>query len=267
MASARTIRPSASGLSTSTFRPLYMVTTSPGREAEPEIMFSAIGRYPVTASLGLGAATASRTEATAAAPAMSPFISHMPLAGFTAYPPVSNVMPLPIRARCWTAPRGAYASRTSRGGAVEPIPTARIPPYPPRLSAFSSRTSTESPAAVPAAATASAKSGGRSSLGAVLTQSRVRATAPTTVGDRVDSAFTASSLSRLVAERRRFPTSSSPVAVRRVALSRGGARERRGPVVFRLVLPAARRGAGLLGRVPVGQAERRYALAHACLPS
>jgi hypothetical protein len=38
------MRPSASGLSTSTRRPPYMVTTSPGRYDDPEIMFSAIGR-------------------------------------------------------------------------------------------------------------------------------------------------------------------------------------------------------------------------------
>ena len=35
---------------------------------------------------------------TAAAPAMSDFISHMPAAGLMLMPPVSNVMPLPTRA-------------------------------------------------------------------------------------------------------------------------------------------------------------------------
>ena len=42
-ASASTRRPSASVLSTSTVLPPYIVSTSPGRVAEPETMFSAIG--------------------------------------------------------------------------------------------------------------------------------------------------------------------------------------------------------------------------------
>ena len=55
-----------------------MVTTSPGRYAVPDGMFSAIGRYAVTATSGLSAAIAIMAAATAAAPAMSHFISHMP---------------------------------------------------------------------------------------------------------------------------------------------------------------------------------------------
>ena len=42
-ASPSTSRPSASVLSTSTVVPPYIVSTSPGRTAEPETMFSAIG--------------------------------------------------------------------------------------------------------------------------------------------------------------------------------------------------------------------------------
>ena len=47
-ASASTSRPSASVLSTSTVLPPYIVSTSPGRIAVPETMFSAIGAYVVT---------------------------------------------------------------------------------------------------------------------------------------------------------------------------------------------------------------------------
>ena len=43
IASARISRPSASVLVTSTVLPLNIVSTSPGRIAEPETMFSAIG--------------------------------------------------------------------------------------------------------------------------------------------------------------------------------------------------------------------------------
>ena len=76
--------------------------TSPGRYALPEGMFLAIGSQPVTATSGLRAAIASMVAATAAAPAMSEVISHMPCDGLMDTPPVSNVMPLPtsaIRAR------------------------------------------------------------------------------------------------------------------------------------------------------------------------
>jgi hypothetical protein len=47
-------------------------------------MFSAIGRYAVTFTLGLSADSAIIVEATAAAPDMSDFISHMPCAGLIA---------------------------------------------------------------------------------------------------------------------------------------------------------------------------------------
>ena len=61
-------------------------------------MFSAIGRYALTATDGLSAAIASMAAPTAAAPAMSDFISHMPCAGLIEMPPVSKVMPLPTSA-------------------------------------------------------------------------------------------------------------------------------------------------------------------------
>jgi hypothetical protein len=46
----------------------------------------------------LSAAIASIAAPTAAAPAMSDFISHMPAVGLMLMPPVSNVMPLPTSA-------------------------------------------------------------------------------------------------------------------------------------------------------------------------
>ena len=52
----------------------------------------------MTATDGFSAATASIVAPTAAAPAMSDFISHMPCAGLIEMPPVSNVMPLPTSA-------------------------------------------------------------------------------------------------------------------------------------------------------------------------
>src|SRR5262249_30280511 len=97
---------------------LYIETTSPGRYAEPEAMFSAIGAYATTATFGLSAATARMVAATAAAPAMSDFISHMPAAGLIDTPPVSHVMPLPIsatRARP-PAPGRLVAHPARRGG-------------------------------------------------------------------------------------------------------------------------------------------------------
>ena len=73
-ASAMISRPSASVLVTSTVVPPYIVSTSPGRIAAPEIMFSAIGAYVVTA---IGSPSWAMTKVactTAAAPAMSYFM-------------------------------------------------------------------------------------------------------------------------------------------------------------------------------------------------
>ncbi len=77
-ASARTSRPSASVLSTSTVLPPYIVRTSPGRVASPETMFSAIGAHGVTATGSPRSAIARVAATTAAAPAMSHFIVVMP---------------------------------------------------------------------------------------------------------------------------------------------------------------------------------------------
>ncbi len=73
-ASASTSRPSASVLRTSTVLPLYMRSTSPGRVAEPEGMFSASASQPVTLTSRPSRAAVTTAANTAAAPAMSHFI-------------------------------------------------------------------------------------------------------------------------------------------------------------------------------------------------
>ena len=65
-------------LSTSTVLPPYIVRTSPGRVAEPDGMFSAIGAYAVTLTGRPSSAIAMVAATTAAAPAMSHFIVSMP---------------------------------------------------------------------------------------------------------------------------------------------------------------------------------------------
>ena len=105
-ASARTSRPSASVFITSTVRPPYIVSTSPGRVAEPDTMFSAIGTNVLTLTGSSSAAIARVACTTAAAPAMSDFMSVMLWAGLIDSPPESKVMPLPTSARWVLAPRG-----------------------------------------------------------------------------------------------------------------------------------------------------------------
>ena len=126
IASARRIRPSASVLSTSTVVPLAIFRMSPGLRALPDGRFSTSGTRPTTLSGGSSSATARIAATTAAAPAMSCFISAMSAAGLSEMPPASNVTPLPtstIAARGFFA---RYSSRTSRGSCTEPLPTARI---------------------------------------------------------------------------------------------------------------------------------------------
>ena len=78
--------------------PPYWVSTSPGRCAVPDGMFSAIGTVAIT-SIGSRSRAASTTVAiTAAAPPMSEVMWCMLAAGLIEMPPVSNVMPLPTRA-------------------------------------------------------------------------------------------------------------------------------------------------------------------------
>ena len=163
--------------------------TSPGRWAVPLGMFSADGTQPVTRIGRASSAIALTAPMTAAAPAMSDFISSMLAAGLMEMPPVSKVMPLPTRARCRVAPSGAYSSRVSRGAWAEPWPTARMPPQPSRRRSSSSQivTSTGRPSTASTAAAASTD-GGRA-LGGVLTRSRVRLTALATEATSLTACF------------------------------------------------------------------------------
>ena len=106
-ASAITSRPSASVLSTSTVVPPRIVSTSEGRCAVPEGMFSATASQPVTATGSPRRAAASTVCSTAAAPAMSDFMPTMPSAVLIDSPPESNVMPLPTSATWPCARDGA----------------------------------------------------------------------------------------------------------------------------------------------------------------
>ena len=129
-ASPSTSRPSASVLSTSTRLPPYMVSTSVGRLARADGMFSAMASQPVTLIGSFRRAAASTAPSTAAAPAMSTFMYSMPVDGFSDRPPESNVMPLPTNAAVRVASGGVQDRRTSRGGLTEPWPTPMIPPNP-----------------------------------------------------------------------------------------------------------------------------------------
>ena len=116
-------------LSTSTVRPPYIRSTSPGRYAVADGMFSAIGTVAVTATGSSSRAASTVVATTAAAPAMSEVMWSMCAAGLIEMPPVSNVTPLPTSA---TDARGAgppdQRSRTSRGLRDDPPPTPRMPP-------------------------------------------------------------------------------------------------------------------------------------------
>ena len=91
-------RPSASVFSTSMVLPLRAVSTSPSFTAEPLGMFSTSASTPSTFTFNFWAAMACTPPSTAAAPAMSPFMSTMPSVGFSDSPPLSKVTPLPTSA-------------------------------------------------------------------------------------------------------------------------------------------------------------------------
>src|SRR4030095_8684186 len=98
MPSASVSRPSASVLPISTVVPFIARSTSPGRMAAPEGMFSVAAIRPWTSTCGLSAGSARMMPSTAAAPDMSSFIRSMPSALLRSRPPESKVMPLPMTA-------------------------------------------------------------------------------------------------------------------------------------------------------------------------
>ncbi len=83
----------------------------------------------MTRTAGASAAMACIAPMIAAAPPMSDFMVSMDFGGLSESPPESNVMPLPTNTTRLVRPaRGAYSSRTSRGGCTEPWPTPTMPP-------------------------------------------------------------------------------------------------------------------------------------------
>ena len=78
--------------------PPYCVRTSPGRWAVAEGMFSAIGTVAMTSMGNCWPAASTMVATTAAAPAISEVMWCICAAGLIEMPPVSKVMPLPMRA-------------------------------------------------------------------------------------------------------------------------------------------------------------------------
>ena len=138
--SARTNLPSASVFRTSTDLPFRILITSSGRCAVPEGMFSARHNHAVTRTGRPSFAIATIAWNEVAAPVMSYFMPTIDSEGFKLRPPVSKVIPLPTRARCFFEPFGLYSNFTSLGGRLEPMPTAKMPPKPSLARAFSSQT-------------------------------------------------------------------------------------------------------------------------------
>src|SRR3546814_11047086 len=74
------------------------VTTSPGRCAVPDGMFSTRATTPTALTFALRPASAANVPITAPAPPISHFISSMPADGLIEIPPVSKQTPLPTKA-------------------------------------------------------------------------------------------------------------------------------------------------------------------------
>src|SRR3989339_604804 len=95
IASAKIIRPSASVEIISTVVPSRLPTTSPGREAPPSGIFSTRGIIAMIFWLILSLEIALIASITAAAPAMSVFISHiLEDGGFLSQQPTNIPFPL-----------------------------------------------------------------------------------------------------------------------------------------------------------------------------
>ena len=104
---------------------------SPGRCALPSGMFSTRPSTPTTLALALRAAIAYMAPVTAAAPAMSPFMSSIEAAGLIEMPPESKTTPLPTKA-IGAAPSAPPLQRstTSRIARLGPLPDAEQRPHP-----------------------------------------------------------------------------------------------------------------------------------------
>ena len=86
------------------------------RIADPPVMFSVVGITASTLQRDLRRFSPDMTATTAAAPAMSVFMSSMPAIGFSARPPESNVTPFPTRAMVSVGDSGVYVRWINRGG-------------------------------------------------------------------------------------------------------------------------------------------------------
>ena len=143
--SARTSRPSASVLITSTVSPFIDLITSPGRVAFPDGIFSTKPTTPTTLAFALRRASVFIAPATTPAPPISIVISSMPAAGFNEIPPVSKTTPLPTKANGASLPPPFQCMTTTLEGLTEPCPTqsnVRIPNF---SNSGSSNTSTMIP--------------------------------------------------------------------------------------------------------------------------
>ena len=180
-ASARTSRPSASVLSTSTVLPLRKRMTSPGFCAWPPGRFSVAGTKAVTSTGRPRRAAAATAPITAAPPAMSYFMVSIDLGGLSESPPESKVIPLPTRITRRRAPGPAQRSRMKRGSSRLPRATASRPVRPSLAMRFGAHASASRPRMSRAsAATRSARKRGVATDAGSFTRSRARKISCTT---------------------------------------------------------------------------------------
>ena len=124
-------------------------------------MFSTMAQMPTALTFAFRAASERMTPKTAAAPAMSYFISSMPPAGLMEMPPVSKVTPLPTKAMGAPPPLPApcHCRATSCGSWLLPWATPSMALRPSLRSFSRPRTSTFKPSLVSALAAAAKLAG------------------------------------------------------------------------------------------------------------
>ena len=188
-------RPSASVFVISTRFPFSAVTTSPGRVACPEGMFSTQAATAWITRPGSSCATVAAASSTAIAPFLSIFISSMPSAGLIEIPPVSKQTPLPTMARrrpSGSFARGAPPERTTmHGGFSEPRPTAISMPAPMRSSSRAPMIRARSPTARARSRASSAMPSGGISFAGRFAQRFVRTVPSAMISERRTAAFAA----------------------------------------------------------------------------